>query len=76
MSVRMDPSWAALLADEFEKPYFLQLTDHVRRAYLEQEIYPPPASLFPAFDLCPVERVKVVILGQDPYHGKGQAHGL
>lgn len=72
----MDPSWAALLADEFEKPYFLQLTDHVRRAYLEQEIYPPPASLFRAFDLCPVERAKVVILGQDPYHGKGQAHGL
>ncbi len=76
MSVRIEPSWAAFLASEFEKPYFQQLTDRVRQAYLEQTVYPLPAHVFRAFDLCPVDRVKVVILGQDPYHGKGQAHGL
>lgn len=76
MDVRLEPSWKTLLADEFEKPYFIELTDKIREAYKLGTVYPPPAHLFRAFDLCPVDRVRVVILGQDPYHGQGQAHGL
>lgn len=76
MNVRLDPSWKALLADEFEKPYFKELTDFVRQAYLSAVVYPAPANIFHALDLCPVDQVRVVILGQDPYHGPRQAHGL
>ncbi len=76
MDVRLERSWKTLLADEFEKPYFIELTDTIREAYKTGTVYPPPAHLFRAFDLCPVDRVRVVILGQDPYHGQGQAHGL
>lgn len=76
MNVRLEPSWKALLADEFEKPYFIELTDAIRKAYQTKAVYPPPAQIFRALDLCPVDQVRVVILGQDPYHGQGQAHGL
>lgn len=76
MDVRLEASWKHLLAEEFETPSFEALAEFVRTAYQTRTIYPPPAQLFRAFDLCPVDRVKVVILGQDPYHGPGQAHGL
>lgn len=76
MNVTIDPSWREHLADEFEKPYFKELTDFVKTEYQNEIVYPPPKYIFHAFDLCPFEKVKVVILGQDPYHGKGQANGL
>jgi len=76
MDVRIEESWKTQLQDEFEKPYFKQLTEFVRSEYASQTIYPPAKLIFNAFDQCPFEKVKVVILGQDPYHGPGQAHGL
>lgn len=76
MEVKIDPSWKRLLAPEFEKPYFAELTDFVKKAYASEVVYPAPKYIFRAFDLCPFEKVKVVILGQDPYHGRGQANGL
>jgi uracil-DNA glycosylase len=74
--VKIEPSWKAVLESEFEKPYFGHLTQSVRIAYETTTVYPPPRQVFAAFDLCPLPKVKVVILGQDPYHGPGQAHGL
>jgi len=76
MDVKIETSWKSQLADEFVKPYFAELTEFVREQYLVKTIYPPPARIFHALDACPFERVRVVILGQDPYHGRGQAHGL
>ncbi len=76
MEVRIDPSWKKRLADEFEQPYFSELAAFVRREYENETVYPPPKRLFRAFDLCPFEKVKVCILGQDPYHGERQANGL
>ena len=76
MHVEIEPSWQTALKDEFEKPYFKNLTDTVRTAYLNEVIYPHPKNIFNAFSLCPFSKVKVVILGQDPYHGPNQAHGL
>lgn len=76
MEVRLETSWKKVLAEEFEKPYFLELTNFVRSAYQARIVYPPPTRIFHALDSCPFERVRVVILGQDPYHGRGQAHGL
>lgn len=76
MDVRIEPSWKEILKEEFEKPYFKELTDFVREEYQTKTVFPPPADIFKAFDLCPFDQVKVVILGQDPYHGPGQAHGL
>ena len=76
MDVRIDTTWKQQLATEFDKPYFVQLTDFVRHEYQTQQIFPPARLIFNAFDLCPFDRVKVVIIGQDPYHGIGQAHGL
>ncbi len=76
MEVKIDSSWEKHLADEFEKPYFAELTDFVKKEYKSKPVYPSPKYIFRAFDLCPFEKVKVVILGQDPYHGKGQANGL
>jgi uracil-DNA glycosylase len=76
MDVRLEASWKQLLAEEFCRPSFEALATFVRTAYQTRTVYPPPAQLFRAFNLCPVDRVKVVILGQDPYHGPGQAHGL
>lgn len=74
--VKIEESWKKHLALEFEKPYFKELTDFVREEYKTKKIYPPPKDIFRAFDLCPFDTVKVVILGQDPYHGAGQANGL
>lgn len=76
MDIRIESSWKERLAEEFEKEYFVRLTTFVRREYSEHTIYPPGRLIFNAFDLCPFDRVKVVIIGQDPYHGPGQAHGL
>lgn len=76
MNVRIEPSWHAALKEEFEAPYFRALTDFVRAEYAAGTCYPPGAEIFSAFDLCPFSKVKVVILGQDPYHGEGQAEGL
>ena len=76
MNIRMEASWKAHLAEEFEKPYFVQLTDAVRNEYSRTVCYPPARLVFNAFDLCPFDKVKVVIIGQDPYHEPGQAHGL
>ncbi len=76
MDVKIEASWKSLLADEFEKEYFIQLTDFVRNEYKTRRIYPPAKLIFNAFDQCPFENLKIVILGQDPYHGPGQAHGL
>ena len=76
MDVKVEPSWKAALQSEFEKPYFAELTAKVKEAYLEKTVYPAPKNIFNALELCPLDAVKVVILGQDPYHGPGQAHGL
>lgn len=74
--IKIEPSWKEALKDEFEKPYFKELTEFVRGEYLSAKVFPPPKFIFHAFELCPFDRVRVVILGQDPYHGDGQAHGL
>jgi uracil-DNA glycosylase len=76
MNIRIEPSWKAALKDEFEKPYFVELTQFVKTSYQTQTVYPPPKLIFAAFDTTPFDQVKVVILGQDPYHGPGQANGL
>ena len=76
MNVKIAPDWQELLAPEFEKPYFAQLVDFVRNEYATQRIYPRGSNIFRAFDKCPFEKLKVVIIGQDPYHGEGQANGL
>jgi uracil-DNA glycosylase len=75
-SIRMEASWKKALHEEFEKPYFTELSSFVRQEYLNKTIYPAPKDMFRAFDLCPFDQVKVVILGQDPYHGARQANGL
>ena len=74
--VKIGGGWKEKLVEEFEKPYFHELTSFVRDEYQKTAIYPEPKNVFRAFDLCPFDQVKVVILGQDPYHGKGQANGL
>ena len=76
MDVRIEPSWKTALADEWNKDYFCALTQFVRARYSERQVYPPAGRIFAAFDACPFEDVKVVILGQDPYPGAGQANGL
>lgn len=76
LDVKIEQSWKALLQEEFDKPYFAELTDFVRAEYKSYRIYPPGSQIFNAFNLCPFGKVKVVIIGQDPYHGPGQAHGL
>jgi len=76
MKVNIEPSWKEILKDEFDKPYFNELTQFVRDEYAKGPVYPHPKNIFSAFDLTPFNDVKVVILGQDPYHGAGQAHGL
>ena len=74
--VQIEESWKAQLQGEFEKPYFQQLTAAVRQEYMQTTCYPPGNLIFNAFNLCPFDKVKVVIIGQDPYHEPGQAHGL
>jgi len=76
MEVKIEESWKAVLAEEFEKDYFTRLTTFVRNEYKTHKIFPPAKLIFNAFDLCPFDKLKVVILGQDPYHGPDQAHGL
>jgi uracil-DNA glycosylase len=76
MDVRIEEGWKQRLAPEFEKPYFSELIKFVKSEYATGKIYPPAKLIFNAFDLCPFDEVKVVIIGQDPYHGPGQAHGL
>ncbi|MEI6677524.1 MAG: uracil-DNA glycosylase [Mariniphaga sp.] len=76
MEIKIEPGWKEQLKEEFNKPYFTLLTDFVRSEYAAQKIYPPGNLIFNAFEKCPFDKVKVVILGQDPYHEAGQAHGL
>jgi len=76
MNVQIEESWKLHLQGEFEKPYFVALTEQVRREYAAGTCYPPGKWIFNAFNLCPFDQVKVVIIGQDPYHEPGQAHGL
>ena len=76
MNVQIEETWKEALMPEFSKDYFIRLTDFVRKEYHETTVYPPGRLIFNAFNLCPFDKVKVVIIGQDPYHGPGQAHGL
>ena len=76
MEVRIEESWKQHLQMEFDKEYFVKLTDYVRSEYRQTTVYPPASLIFNAFNLCPFNNVKVVIIGQDPYHEPGQAHGL
>ena len=76
MNVQIEESWKQVLTPEFDKDYFIRLTEFVRREYQTTTVYPPGKLIFNAFNLCPYNKVKVVIIGQDPYHGPGQAHGL
>lgn len=78
MDVKINESWKKILAEEFEKPYFGWLTDFVRKEYATpgRRVYPPAGKIFEAFNATPFDEVKVVIIGQDPYHGPGQANGL
>ena len=77
MDVRIEPSWKEVLKEEFNKPYFRQITDHIKTEKQQgKTIYPAGNNIFRAFDITPFDKVKVVILGQDPYHGPFQAHGL
>lgn len=76
MNVRIDPTWKTALSAEFDKPYFERLADFVRGEYATKQIFPPAGKIFAAFDACPYDKTKVVILGQDPYHDVNQAHGL
>lgn len=76
MDVKIETGWKNLLEEEFSKPYFIDLAGFVKSEYQNEVIYPKGKEIFNAFDHCPIEKLKVVILGQDPYHGPGQAHGL
>lgn len=76
MDVRIEPTWKTKLNEEFEKKYFLRLADFIKEEYKVKSIYPPAGLIFNAFNLCPFQQVKAVIIGQDPYHGPDQAHGL
>jgi len=76
MEVKIEPSWKQALQEEFGKEYFASLASFVKDEYKKGAVYPPPKNIFRAFDLCPFDKVKVVILGQDPYHGEDQANGL
>jgi uracil-DNA glycosylase len=76
MEVKIEPSWKTALQEEFDKPYFGDLAEFVKAEYQQTTVYPPPKFIFNAFTLTPFDQVSVVILGQDPYHGDGQANGL
>jgi uracil-DNA glycosylase len=76
MNVRIESSWKSRLSLEFEKEYFIRLSEFVKEEYRTKAIFPPGALIFNAFNLCPFDKIKAVIIGQDPYHGPGQAHGL
>ncbi len=76
MDVKIAEDWKQLLAEEFEKPYFAELVGFVHSEYASTRVFPRGSNIFRAFDKCPFDRLKVVIIGQDPYHGEGQANGL
>lgn len=76
MDVKIEESWKEILGTTFDQPYFQNLVAFVKDEYSKGKVFPPGKDIFNAFDYCPVDQVKVVILGQDPYHGDGQAHGL
>lgn len=76
MAIKIEESWSNVLSEEFEKPYFQELIAFVKAEYASQTVFPKGKDIFRAFDECPFNEVKVVILGQDPYHGPGQANGL
>jgi uracil-DNA glycosylase len=76
MDVRIESAWKLKLKDEFEKEYFIRLSEYIKEEYRVKTIYPPGGLIFNAFNLCSFDKVKAVIIGQDPYHGPGQAHGL
>lgn len=76
MNVKIEESWKEQLAAEWDKEYFVRLTNFVREQYSSRQVFPPASKIFAAFDACPFDQVKVVILGQDPYHDVGQANGL
>ena len=76
MTVKIDPSWNKELAEEWNKPYFANLTEFVKQEYATKQVFPPGSQIFAAFDATPFDKVKVVIIGQDPYHDVGQANGL
>ena len=76
MEVKIEDGWKNALQAAFDKPYFKNLTDFIRSEYKSHQIFPPAKNIFSAFDGCPISKVKVIILGQDPYHNPGQAHGL
>jgi len=76
MTVKLEPSWHEKLEYEFEEPYFSELSSFVKKEYAKTTVFPSPKRIFRAFDMCPFDQVKVVILGQDPYHGLRQANGL
>lgn len=76
MEVKIEPAWKVTLQEVFDQQYFKDLVAFVKKEYASKKVYPPGKEIFNAFDHCPIDQVKVVILGQDPYHGPGQAHGL
>jgi uracil-DNA glycosylase len=76
MNVKIEESWNERLREEFEKEYFIRLSEFVKEEYRTSTIYPPGSLIFNAFNRCPFDKVKAIIIGQDPYHGPGQAHGL
>ena len=76
MDVRIAQDWKEILSEEFSKPYFTELVEFVRAEYAAGEVFPKGRDIFRAFDKCPFDKLKVVIIGQDPYHGVGQANGL
>jgi uracil-DNA glycosylase len=76
MTIKIEPGWEKVLSPEFEKPYFISLINFIKTEYRQHTCYPKGKNIFAAFDNCPFDKVKVVIIGQDPYHGPGQANGL
>ncbi len=76
MKIKIEDSWKQQLNHEFKKEYFKKLTNFIKKEYLSKKVYPKPENIFQAFNLCPFDKTKVVIIGQDPYHGPKQAHGL
>ena len=76
MDVKISPRWKELLGAEFEKPYFAELVRFVKQEYATRRVFPAGRNIFHAFDMCDPDDIKVVVIGQDPYHGEGQAHGL
>jgi uracil-DNA glycosylase len=75
-TIKIDPTWKEALSNEFSKQYWEELTTKIRGQYISDIVYPPAADVFRAFNLCPMDQVRVVIVGQDPYHGAKQANGL